>query len=94
MPDLRRVHPPTQTADQGWLRRLTGPRSSGRRAGSPTDGPRSTFTRARQGLGTGGYRQRFDSARHLVVGLDQAEGHGGSEEMELTRMAIDGFAGV
>ncbi|NHT19322.1 prolyl aminopeptidase [Cellulomonas sp. IC4_254] len=69
---MGRVHPPVEPSASGLLDRPGGARlfweESGDPAGRPAlylhGGPGS-------GLGSGGYRRRFDPARYRVVGLDQ-----------------------
>ena len=66
------LHPPIQPSASGFLRRHDGAEiyweASGNRAGRPAlflhGGPGS-------GLGSGGYRRRFDPSRYFIVGLDQ-----------------------
>lgn len=66
------LEPPIQPFATGMLRRDDGAEIYWEASGSP-DGRPALFLHGGpgSGLGSGGYRRRFDPARHLIIGLDQ-----------------------
>ena len=66
------MHPPLAPFDSGWLSRPGDVRLYWETSGNPEGRPALYLHGGPgSGLGNGGYRRRFDPARHLVVGLDQ-----------------------
>ena len=66
------MHPPLAPFDSGWLSRPGDVRLYWETSGTPEGRPALYLHGGPgSGLGNGGYRRRFDPARHLVVGLDQ-----------------------
>jgi proline iminopeptidase len=66
------MHPPAEPFDSGWLRRPDGAEIYWEASGSP-DGKPAVYLHGGpgSGLGSGGYRRRFDPSAHLIIGFDQ-----------------------
>jgi len=66
------MHPPLAPFDSGWLIRPGDVRLYWEKSGNPEGRP-ALYLHGGPGSGlrNGGYRRRFDPARHLVVGVDQ-----------------------
>jgi proline iminopeptidase len=66
------MHPPVEPFEDGTLHRPDGAAIYWELSGDPRGKPALYLHGGPgSGLGAGGYRRRFDPARHLIVGLDQ-----------------------
>lgn len=66
------MHPPIEPFEEGWLPRPDGVEIYWETSGNP-DGRPALYLHGGpgSGLGSGGYRRRFDPERYRIVGLDQ-----------------------